>query len=75
MKDGLGNVIRKPNPSVLVKPLINLYNGEKFNGRYRQYLSDLAKLKEGPLHLVIRKAAELMWEDGFGYKKKDKQEE
>lgn len=64
----MGNNIKKPNPSVLVKPIINFYNGEKQCGRYRQYLSDLAKLKEGPLHLIIRNAAKLMAEGGFRYK-------
>lgn len=44
-RDEFGNVIRKPNPSVLVKPIINFYNGEKYSGKYRQFLSDLVKLK------------------------------
>jgi hypothetical protein len=59
---------------VLVKPIINFYNGEEFSGRYRQYLSDLVKLKSGPLHLIIRQAAELMWTGGFRKKwaKKEK---
>lgn len=61
-------MIRKPNPSVLVKPIINFYNGEKYSGKYRQYLSDLVKLKDGPLHLVIRQAAQLMWDGGFQMK-------
>lgn len=58
-------MIWKPNPSVLVKPIINFYNGEKYSGKYRQFLSDLAKLKKGPLHLVIREAATMMDEGGF----------
>jgi hypothetical protein len=57
---------------VLVKPIINFYNGEVFSGKYRQYLSDLVKLKSGPLHVVIRKAAELMWEGGFRTKRPQK---
>ena len=64
-KDSFGNLIRIPNPSVLVKPIINFYNGEKFSGKYRQFLSDLVKLKDGPLHLVIREAAKMMYEGGF----------
>lgn len=55
--DEFGHSIRKPNPSVLVKPIINFYNGQNYSGKYRQYLSDLAKLKEGYLYLVIREAA------------------
>lgn len=43
-----------------MKPILNLYNGEKNAGKYRRYLSDLAKLKEGPLHIVIREAIKLM---------------
>lgn len=58
-------MIRKPNPSVLVKPIINFYNGEKYSGKYRQFLSDLVKLKERPTHILIREAADLMWEGGF----------
>lgn len=64
-------MIRLPNQSVLVKPIINFYNGEKYSGRYRQFLSDLVKLKERPLHLVIREAAELMWSGGFKSKWKE----
>lgn len=64
-----GHPIRKPNPSVLVKPIINFYNGETFSGKYRQYLSDLVKLKSGPLHVIIRNAAELMWQGGFRAKR------
>ena len=71
IKDEFGNVIHKPNPSVLVKPIINFYNGEKFSGKYRQFLSDLAKLKQGPLHLVVRQAATLMDEGGFRPKKEE----
>jgi hypothetical protein len=67
-----GHPIRKPNPSVLVKPIINFYNGENFSGKYRQYLSDLVKLKSGPLHVIIRNAAELMWEGGFKTKRPQK---
>jgi hypothetical protein len=65
VQDEWGNGIRNPNQSVLVKPIINFYNGEKYSGKYRQFLSDLVKLKQGPLHLVIREAAKLMWEGGF----------
>lgn len=64
-----GHPIRKPNPSVLVKPIINFYNGENYSGKYRQYLSDLVKLKSGPLHVIIRNAAELMWTGGFKTKR------
>jgi hypothetical protein len=52
-----------------VKPIINFYNGEQFSGKYRQFLSDLVKLKEGPLHLIIRRAAEMMWENANRKKK------
>ncbi len=45
IKDSLGQVIHKPNPSMLVKPLLSLYNGERNCAKYRQMLSDLQKLK------------------------------
>lgn len=43
--DEFGHVINKPNPSTLVRPLLTLYNGERNCAKYRQFLSDLAKLK------------------------------
>jgi hypothetical protein len=48
------------NPSVLVKPLINMYHGVKNNSLYRQMLSDPKKLKKESLSTVIKEAIELM---------------
>ena len=72
--DEFGNGIRKPNPSVLVKPIINWYNGEKYSGKYRQYLQDFVKLKKEPTHQLIRNAAKFMKEGAFRYRK-DKETE
>lgn len=33
-------------PPTLVKPIINLFNGDKFNSKYRQYLSDPINFKK-----------------------------
>ena len=48
------------NPSVLIKPVINMYYGRRKNSKFRQFLSDPKRLKEEPLSDVIKGAIELM---------------
>jgi len=67
--DEFDNKIQMPNPSVLVKPIINFYNGEQFSGKYRQFLSDLVKMKQQPVHVTVRQAA-LMMKTNAGRKKR-----
>lgn len=49
IKDAWGRNIRKPNPSVLVKPLINLFHGEQNCAKFRNFLSDHTQLKKEPV--------------------------
>ena len=48
------------NPSVLVKPLINMYHGVRRSAPYRQLLSNPARLKEEPLSDLVKEAVALM---------------
>lgn len=48
------------NPATLIKPLINMYHGQKNNARYRQYLSDAKRLKNEALSDVIKEVLEIM---------------
>lgn len=51
---------RYVNPSTLVKPIINLYHGQRNCAKYRQMLSDFKKLKNQPLSDLLKEAAEFM---------------
>lgn len=48
------------NPSVLVKPLINMYHGVRRSAPFRQLLSNPARLKEEPLSDLVKEAVMLM---------------
>lgn len=48
------------NPSVLIKPIINMYHGVKFSTPYRQLLSTPKRLKEEPLSDLIKEAIQIM---------------
>lgn len=48
------------NPSVLIKPIINMYHGVPNNSVYRQFCSDAKRLKYEPLSDVIKDAIKLM---------------
>lgn len=75
VKDQFGNVIKGGNQAYLVKPIINFYTGEKYCALYRNFLSDLAKLKERPLQESIHEAAILMADGGFKFTNRPKEEQ